>query len=37
IQNFDGFDFSLSDHDMHAISACDTGKRNGADPDNFNF
>lgn len=36
-QNFDVFDFSLSDHDMHAISALDTGKRNGADPDNFNF
>lgn len=36
-QNFDVFDFALSDEDMHAIDAMNTGKRNGADPDNFNF
>jgi diketogulonate reductase-like aldo/keto reductase len=36
-QNIDVFDFELSDDDLHAISALDTGSRNGADPDNFNF
>ena len=33
----DVFDFVLSDDDMAAISAMDTGKRNSADPDNFDF
>ena len=36
-QNFEVFDFNLSVDDMTAISAINTGKRNGADPDNFNF
>ena len=36
-QNFDVFDFSLSDSDMAAINALNTGKRNGADPDTFDF
>lgn len=36
-QNFDVFDFALSDADMQAINALDTGKRNGADPDHFDF
>ena len=36
-QNFEVFDFNLSVDDMNAISAINTGKRNGADPDNFNF
>ncbi|RSX54289.1 glyoxal reductase [Bifidobacterium goeldii] len=36
-QNFDVFDFVLSDADMAAVSALNTGKRNGADPDNFDF
>ena len=36
-QNIDVFDFVLSDDDMAAISAMDTGQRNSADPDNFDF
>ncbi|PWG62167.1 aldo/keto reductase [Bifidobacterium callitrichidarum] len=36
-QNFDVFDFELSDADMKAINALETGRRNGADPDNFDF
>ncbi|BDR54811.1 glyoxal reductase [Bombiscardovia apis] len=36
-QNFDVFDFELSDEDMAAIAALNTGKRVGADPNNFNF
>jgi diketogulonate reductase-like aldo/keto reductase len=36
-QNFDVFDFQLSDDDTKAIDAVDTGERTGADPDNFNF
>ncbi|KFJ08393.1 putative glyoxal reductase [Bifidobacterium tsurumiense] len=36
-QNFDVADFTLDDQEMAAINAIDTGKRNGADPDNFNF
>ncbi|NMM97787.1 aldo/keto reductase [Bifidobacterium olomucense] len=36
-QNFDVFDFNLSPEDMAAITALNTGKRNGADPDNFDF
>ncbi|MCI1219361.1 MAG: aldo/keto reductase [Bifidobacterium sp.] len=36
-QNFDVFDFQLSDNDIQAINALDTGQRTGADPDNFDF
>ena len=36
-QNFDVFDFNLTSEDMAAITALNTGKRNGADPDNFDF
>ncbi|RBP99588.1 aldo/keto reductase [Bifidobacterium xylocopae] len=36
-QNFDVFDFQLSQEDMAAISAMDTGRRVGADPDDFDF
>ncbi len=36
-QNINVFDFELDDEDMHKISAMDTGKRNGADPNNFVF
>lgn len=36
-QNFDVFDFSLTSEDMTDITALNTGKRNGADPDNFDF
>lgn len=36
-QNFDVFDFNLSDEDMAAVTALNTGHRNGADPDNFDF
>lgn len=36
-QNFDVFDFVLSDDDVQAINALNTGRRNGADPDNFDF
>ena len=36
-QNFDVFDFELTAEDFAAISAFDTGVRNGADPDNFDF
>ena len=36
-QNFDVFDFNLTSEDMTAITALNTGKRNGADPDNFDF
>ncbi|MBT1171928.1 aldo/keto reductase [Bifidobacterium sp. MA2] len=36
-QNIDVFDFNLTDADMAAIDAIDTGKRNGADPDHFDF
>ncbi|MBW3079944.1 aldo/keto reductase [Bifidobacterium saguinibicoloris] len=36
-QNIDVFDFTLTDADMAAIDAIDTGKRNGADPDHFDF
>ncbi|HEX3828726.1 MAG TPA: aldo/keto reductase [Sporichthyaceae bacterium] len=32
-ENFDVFDFGLSDHEMAAIDALDTGSRTGADPD----
>lgn len=36
-QNFDVFDFNLTSEDMTDITALNTGKRNGADPDNFDF
>lgn len=36
-QNFDVFDFNLTSEAMTAITALNTGKRNGADPDNFDF
>ena len=36
-QNINVFDFELDDEDMHKISAMDTGKRNGADPNDFDF
>lgn len=36
-QNFDVFDFALDDAQMRAIAALDTGRRNGADPDHFDF
>lgn len=36
-QNFDVFDFNLTSEAMTAITALSTGKRNGADPDNFDF
>lgn len=36
-QNLDVFDFQLSAADMAAVNAIDTGRRNGADPDNFDF
>jgi diketogulonate reductase-like aldo/keto reductase len=35
--NIDIFDFELSDADMAAIDALDTGKRNGPDPDVFDM
>ena len=34
-ENFDLFDFTLSDADMAAIDALDTGRRGGPDPDNL--
>ncbi|MGA2320280.1 MAG: aldo/keto reductase [Solirubrobacteraceae bacterium] len=34
-QNFDVFDFHLSDADMHAIGRLDAGRRIGPDPDTF--
>ncbi|OZG66147.1 glyoxal reductase [Bifidobacterium hapali] len=36
-ENFDVFDFALTDADMAAINTLSTGHRNGADPDNFGF
>lgn len=36
-QNSDVFDFALDDAQMRAIAALDTGHRNGADPDHFDF
>jgi diketogulonate reductase-like aldo/keto reductase len=35
IENFDVFDFSLSDEEMKAIEALDAGDRIGPDPDTF--
>ncbi|WP_055427133.1 aldo/keto reductase [Bifidobacterium aesculapii] len=36
-QNFDVFDFNLTGEDMAAVNAINTGRRNGADPDTFDF
>lgn len=36
-ENFDVFDFALTDADIAAINTLSTGHRNGADPDNFGF
>lgn len=36
-QNIHVFDFELDDEDMRRISAMDTGTRNGADPNDFDF
>ena len=36
-QNFDVFDFLLSDEDMSLINSLDCGKRLGAHPDTFDF
>ncbi|MFD1860816.1 aldo/keto reductase [Aeromicrobium camelliae] len=36
-QNFDVFDFELSDADMGSISALDEGRRIGPDPDTFDY
>ncbi|MFZ6991870.1 aldo/keto reductase [Curtobacterium sp. RRHDQ66] len=32
-ENFDVFDFALSDEELRSLDALDTGKRNGPDPD----
>jgi len=34
-QNFEVFDFELSDAEMDAIAALDAGRRTGPDPDTF--
>ncbi len=34
-QNFDVFDFQLSDAEMQALDALDAGRRTGPDPDTF--
>lgn len=36
-ENFEIFDFSLSDEDIKAIDTLNKGKRVGPDPDNFDF
>lgn len=36
-QNFDVFDFELTEDDMRSINQLNTNERLGADPDNFNF
>jgi 2,5-diketo-D-gluconate reductase A len=36
-ENFDIFDFELSDQDMETISALDAGMRTGPDPDKFDM
>ena len=36
-ENFDIFDFELSDQDMESISALDAGMRTGPDPDTFDM
>ncbi len=37
MQNIHVFDFELDESEMRIISSLDTGKRNGADPNNFDF
>ena len=37
MQNINVFDFELDESEMQLISSLDTGKRNGADPNNFDF
>ena len=37
MQNIHVFDFELAESEMQLISSLDTGKRNGADPNNFDF
>ncbi|MEE1296172.1 MAG: aldo/keto reductase [Bifidobacterium sp.] len=37
VQNYHIFDFELDPDEMAFISAMDTGKRNGADPNHFDF
>ncbi|MBS6345492.1 aldo/keto reductase [Bifidobacterium pseudolongum] len=37
MQNIHVFDFDLDESEMQLISSLDTGKRNGADPNNFDF
>lgn len=37
MQNIHVFDFELDESEMQLISSLDTGKRNGADPNNFDF
>lgn len=37
MQNIHVFDFELDESEMELISSLDTGKRNGADPNNFDF
>lgn len=37
IENFEIFDFDLTDEDMAAISGLDRGARTGPDPDEFNW
>ena len=34
-ENFDVFDFHLSDSEMAAVEALDVGERTGPDPDTF--
>jgi diketogulonate reductase-like aldo/keto reductase len=36
-ENFEVFDFELSDSDMAAINALDSGRRLGPDPATFNW
>ncbi len=37
MQNIHVFDFELDESEMQLISSLDTGKRNGSDPNNFDF
>ena len=37
IENFDIFDFDLTDEDIAAISGLDRGERTGPNPDDFNW
>ena len=36
-ENFDIFDFELSEADMGEITSLDRGERTGPDPDTFNY